>query len=64
MLLWAKNHDVAPASVAAEMGLSPEQVTRVYADIEQKRRTTAYLHTPPLLLEPVREIESSARPHA
>ncbi len=63
LLLWAKNHDVAPASVAAEMGLSPEQVTRVYADIEQKRRTTAYLHTPPLLLEMVREIESSARSH-
>jgi NAD+ synthase len=63
LLLWAKNHDVAPESVAAEMGLSPEQVARVYADIDQKRRTTAYLHTPPLLLEPVTEVESSARAH-
>jgi NAD+ synthase len=36
--------------------LTTEQVERVYADIDQKRRTTRYLHTRPLLIEPVPEI--------
>jgi hypothetical protein len=30
----------------------------VYKDIDQKRRTTRYLHTRPLLVEPVREVEA------
>jgi NAD+ synthase len=57
LILWAKNHQVAPADVAKELGYTEEQVQRVYADIDQKRRTTAYLHAPPLLLEPVSELE-------
>lgn len=56
LLLWAKNHGVCAREASAEMRLTPEQVERVYADIDQKRRTTAYLHAPPLLLEPVPEI--------
>lgn len=56
LLLWAKNHAV-PASVAAGvMSLTEVQVVRVYADIDQKRRSTAYLHAHPLLLEPVPEL--------
>ena len=31
-----------------------EQVRRVYADIDQKRRATAYLHAPPLLMADVK----------
>ena len=56
VLLWAKNHGVAPETAATELGFSPEQVRRVYDDIEQKRRATAYLHAPPILLEPVDEL--------
>ncbi|HET9451489.1 MAG TPA: NAD(+) synthase [Aggregicoccus sp.] len=56
LLLWAKNHAVAAIDAARELGLSEEQVLRVYADIDQKRRATAYLHAPPLLLEPVEEL--------
>jgi NAD+ synthase len=56
LILWAKNHAVGPAEVAREMGLTEEQVVRVYDDIDQKRRTTAYLHAAPLLLEPVDEL--------
>jgi NAD+ synthase len=56
LILWAKNHGVAPDEVASAMGLGAEQVSRVYADIDQKRRTTAYLHAPPLLLEAVPEV--------
>lgn len=55
-ILWAKNHGVSPEEVGRELGLSPVQVLRVYRDIDQKRRTTAYLHAPPQLLEPVPEI--------
>ncbi|HEX8908420.1 MAG TPA: NAD(+) synthase [Anaeromyxobacteraceae bacterium] len=65
LLLWAKNHAVPAAEAAAVMELTPEQVRRVYDDIDQKRRTTAYLHAPPILLEPVDEIgafQLSARP--
>jgi NAD+ synthase len=63
LLLWAKNHGV-PAEVAAGvMGLTAEQVGRVFADIDQKRRTTAYLHARPVLLEPVPEV-GEPRDHA
>ncbi|ATB34783.1 NAD(+) synthetase [Cystobacter fuscus] len=56
LLMWAKNHGLSPEEVSAEMGLTPKQVQRVFDDIDQKRRTTAYLHSAPLLLEPVPEL--------
>ena len=39
------------------------QVQRVYDDLDQKRRTTAYLHAPPILLEPVPELAPFAPGH-
>jgi NAD+ synthase len=56
LILWAKNHAVPAAEVSAELGYTPEQIERVYKDIDQKRRSTAYLHAPPLLLEQVPEL--------
>jgi NAD+ synthase len=48
-LIWyGLDNDIPAEVVAAEMDLEPEQVTRVYADLTQKRRTTEYLRTPPL----------------
>ena len=48
-LIWYGLDNEIPAEVvAAEMDLEPEQVTRVYTDLTQKRRTTEYLRTPPL----------------
>jgi hypothetical protein len=38
------------------IGYTPEQIRRVYDDIDQKRRATIYLHAPPLLLESVDEL--------
>jgi NAD+ synthase len=35
--------------VAGAVDLAPEQVERVFRDIQAKRRTTQYLHLPPLL---------------
>lgn len=57
VILYGKNHGVAAGEVATALGFTPEQVQRVYADIDQKRATTAYLHAAPLLLEPVAELE-------
>ncbi|AKU89857.1 NAD synthetase [Vulgatibacter incomptus] len=60
LILWAKNHGVPAEDVAQELALPTNQVESVFADIDQKRRTTAYLHAPPILLEAVRELESFA----
>src|SRR5262249_27482251 len=38
------------AQICGRLGLTAEQVERVYRDIEAKRRTTRYLHEPPLLV--------------
>ncbi len=64
LMLWAKNHGVRPEEVAEVMGYAVEQVVRVYDDIDQKRRTTAYLHAPPILLEPVPELVAFQRPRS
>ena len=50
IVLWAKNHQVPADVVGEHLGYRAEQVRRVYEDIDQKRRTTAYLHAPPVLL--------------
>lgn len=58
LVLWAHNHHIDAKEVAKVMDLTAEQVERVYLDIEQKRRTTAYLHKYSLLTEAVPEIAS------
>jgi NAD+ synthase len=50
LCLWAHNHSTPAAEVAAVLGLTPEQVERVYRDIEAKRRVSRYLHQAPLLV--------------
>lgn len=57
LCLYGRNHGVPAEAVGAAIGLTAEQVERVYRDIDQKRRTTAYLHARPLLAEPVAEIK-------
>ncbi len=56
LCLYGHNHGVPAADVAAATGLTAEQVARVYKDIEQKRRTTRYLHAGPRLVEAVAEV--------
>jgi NAD+ synthase len=53
MCLYGHDHGVPAAEVAQAAGLTAAQVERVYRDIEAKRRTTRYLHLPPMLVEPV-----------
>jgi NAD+ synthase len=54
VVLHARNTGRPPAEVAAEIGFSEEQLARAYADIDQKRVTTRYLHLGPQLVERVR----------
>jgi NAD+ synthase len=56
LCLYAANHGVPAHEVAPAVGLTPEQVERVFKDIESKRRATKYLHTRPLLVDAVTEV--------
>jgi NAD+ synthase len=58
LCLYGRNHGVPAADVANAIALTPAQVERIYRDIDQKRRTTHYLHARPALVEPVVEIHS------
>ncbi|HEU4534884.1 MAG TPA: NAD(+) synthase [Polyangiaceae bacterium] len=50
LCLYARDHAVPAAEVGAALGLTAEQVERVYRDIENKRRAARYLHARPLLV--------------
>jgi NAD+ synthase len=54
--LYAMNHGIPAAEVATTTGLTEAQVEIIFHDIVQKRRTTAYLHSRPLLVTPVTEV--------
>jgi NAD+ synthase len=54
--LYGKNHHIAAAEVAREIGMTAEQVQRVYTMIEAKRTMARYLRSAPLLVEEVREV--------
>ncbi|HEV8347119.1 MAG TPA: NAD(+) synthase [Vicinamibacterales bacterium] len=49
MCLYARDHDVPAAEAAPWVGLTTEQVERVYAMIDSKREAARYLHAPPLV---------------
>jgi len=51
VVLYGKNHGYDPVEIAPEAALSPEQVSRVFRDIEAKRRVAHYLHAPARLVE-------------
>ena len=57
LCLYGKNNNIRVDQVASEIGLTSDQVQRVYDDIDTKRSTTRYLHMPGLLIEHVDEIE-------
>jgi NAD+ synthase len=51
--LWHVNQGLPAARLAERLGLTEQQAAYIYQDIEAKRRTTAPLHWPALLMEPV-----------
>jgi NAD+ synthase len=56
LCLYARNNGVPAAAVAEAVGLTAEDVERVFADIDAKRRATRYLQLAPQLVAPVPEI--------
>jgi len=56
LCLFGKNNNIPQEEVAEAAGITVEQLNRVYNDIEQKRRTTHYLHMGPQLIESVPEV--------
>jgi NAD+ synthase len=53
LCLYGLNHGLPAETTAKATNLTPAQVERVYRDIEQKRRSTRYLHAPPQLVQEV-----------
>jgi NAD+ synthase len=53
LVLFARDSGWTPEEAADSLGLDVDQVSRAYADIDQKRSTTAYLHVHSLLVQPV-----------
>jgi NAD+ synthase len=55
--LWAHNHERTADELATALGITAGHAKLIYDDIEAKRRATAYLHMPPVLVDPVDEIQ-------
>jgi NAD+ synthase len=56
LCLFGKNHGISSSEVARAIGIDPQQVDRVYASIDAKRRATAYLQMAPLLAEEISQV--------
>jgi NAD+ synthase len=50
LCLFGRDHNISPAEVASAADLRPDEVERIYMNIDAKRRAAAYLHQPPLLV--------------
>jgi len=61
LCLFGKNNGVPVEDIAVGTGLTAEQVNRVFRDIDQKRKTTQYLHLGPELADDVPEILHTLR---
>lgn len=56
LCMYARNNGIPAEQVAPCVGLTVEQVDRVYAMIHSKLRATRYLHMHPQVAEPIREV--------
>ncbi len=61
LVLLGKEDGYPAEEIGRAIGLSAEQVERVFRDIEAKRRMASYLHSPPILLDG-RPAHSTAAP--
>jgi len=48
--LYARDHGVSIAQTSEALGLAPDQVERVYRDIDAKRAAARYLHAAPITI--------------
>lgn len=60
LALYALNHGYAAAALATALGIEETQAQAIYDDIANKRRTTKYLHLPPVLVADVAELHAQA----
>ena len=51
--LYCYNNDINPERASKAISLDVDQVNRVYTDIQNKRRSSRYLHLSPQLVQPV-----------
>jgi NAD+ synthase len=51
LCLYAKNHGIGAADVAAALGRTAQQIQRVFRDIDGKRNMARYLHLHPLTID-------------
>ena len=56
LCLYARNNGVEAADVGTALGLTEQQVERVFRDIDSKRRASRYLHLEPQLVAEVLEV--------
>jgi NAD+ synthase len=54
--LWAHNQKISANELAEFLGVSDVKAELIYKDIETKRRTTAYMHAKPYLVENVLDV--------
>ncbi len=59
LCLYGLNNRVSPEDLAPLVGLTAEQVQRVFTDIQMKRRSTRYLHLPPLISADIEGVAES-----
>ena len=57
LALWALNHEVSAAELGRVLSLDEPRAEAIYEDIRTKRRTTQYLHRPPVLVADVTELK-------
>lgn len=57
LALWSYNNGILVDALAKRLGITNEQAQWIYTDIENKRKTSQYLHAKPYLVDPVSEIE-------
>ncbi|MBB1472351.1 NAD(+) synthase [Luteimonas sp. MC1782] len=50
LALWALEHGRDAVDLGQALGMDARRAEAIYADIENKRRTTRYLHAPPVLM--------------
>ena len=56
LALYAYTHEVPLSEAAKAIGISEDQLSWIFRDIEAKRRTTRYLHLPARLVEEVADV--------
>ena len=53
--LYALDHGISPERAADAVGLTPEEMKRVYQAIRSRREAARYLHMPPVLIDATEE---------